>query len=140
MKNNPDKTAMGFFRDSPTPSWLSRTRTDVPTEPPHLSHRPSRLIRNMYEILENSKIHNLSISCQLDLFDKVFKSILLNNSEIRARLFKILDKVIHWIKLSTGQLLIQWTASQWIKLVVQKQRQWLARYPLDKILSSGQFP
>jgi hypothetical protein len=58
----------------------------------------------------------------------------------RARLFKILDKVIHWIKLSTGQLLIQWAASQWIKLVVQKQRQWLARYPLDKMLSSGQLP
>jgi len=55
-------------------------------------------------------------------------------------LFKILDKVIHWIKLSTGQLLIQWTASQWIKLVVQKQRQWLARYSLDKILSGGQLP
>ena len=46
----------------------------------------------------------------------------------------------YWIKLFTGQLLIQWTASQWIKLVVQKQRQWLARYPLDKILSSGQLP
>jgi hypothetical protein len=46
--------------------------------------------------------------------------------------------VIHWIRLSTGQLLIQWTATQWIKLVVQKQRQWLASYPLNKILSSGQ--
>jgi hypothetical protein len=40
---------------------------------------------------------------------------------IWARLFKILDKVIHWIRLFTGQLLIQWTASQWIQLVVQKQ-------------------
>jgi hypothetical protein len=39
----------------------------------------------------------------------------------------------YWIKLSTGQLLIQWRASQWITLVVQKQRQWLARFPLDKI-------
>jgi len=58
----------------------------------------------------------------------------------RARLFKILDKVIHCKSLSTGQLLIQWTASQWIQLVVQKQRQWLASYPLDKILSSGQLP
>jgi hypothetical protein len=46
----------------------------------------------------------------------------------------------YWIKLSTGQLLIQWTASQWIKLVVQKQRQGLAKYPKDKILSSGQLP
>ena len=41
----------------------------------------------------------------------------------------------YWIKLSTGQLLIQWRASQWITLVVQKQRQWLARFPLDTILS-----
>jgi hypothetical protein len=38
-------------------------------------------------------------------------------------------------RLSIGQLLIQWTASQWIKLVVQKQRQWLANYLLDKILN-----
>jgi hypothetical protein len=44
----------------------------------------------------------------------------------RARLFKILDKVIHWKSLSTGQLFIQWTANQWIQLAVQKQRQWLA--------------
>ena len=60
----------------------------------------------------------------------------------RARLFKVLDKVIHWKSFSTGQLLIQWTASQWITLVVQKQRQWLAiaSYPLDTILSSGQLP
>jgi hypothetical protein len=57
-----------------------------------------------------------------------------------ARLFKILDKVIHWIRLSTGQLLIQWTASQWLKLVDQKQRQWLDSYPLDNILSCGQLP
>jgi hypothetical protein len=28
-----------------------------------------------------------------------------------------------------------WTASQWITLVVQKQRQWLARFSLDTILS-----
>jgi hypothetical protein len=31
----------------------------------------------------------------------------------------------YWIRLSTVQLLIQWTASQWLKLVDQKQRQWL---------------
>ena len=56
---------------------------------------------------------------------------------LRARLFKILDKVIHWMRMSTGQLIIQWTASRWIQLVVQKQRQWLATYPQDKMLSSG---
>jgi hypothetical protein len=44
-----------------------------------------------------------------------------------AWLFKILDKVIHSISLSTEQLHIQWTASQWTKWVVQKKRQWFAR-------------
>jgi hypothetical protein len=39
-----------------------------------------------------------------------------------------------------SEMLMSWTASQCIKLVVQKQRQWLARYPSDKILSSGQLP
>jgi hypothetical protein len=34
--------------------------------------------------------------------------------------------------LTIGQLFIQWTAIQWIKLVVQKQRQWLASYTLIK--------
>ena len=57
-----------------------------------------------------------------------------------ARLFKILEKVIHWIRLSTGQLLIQLTARQWLKLADQKQRQWLDSYSLAKILSCGQLP
>jgi hypothetical protein len=57
-----------------------------------------------------------------------------------AWLFKILDKVIHWIRLCTGQLLIQSTASQWLKLADQKQRQWLDSYSLDTILSCGQLP
>jgi hypothetical protein len=42
--------------------------------------------------------------------------------------------------LSTEQLLIQWIASQWLKLVDQKQRQWLDSYSLDKMLSCGQLP
>ena len=60
----------------------------------------------------------------------------------RARLFKILDKVIHWIRLSTGQLLIQWTARQWIKLVVQKQRldiHWIKFCPVDNYHNSLHF-
>jgi hypothetical protein len=59
---------------------------------------------------------------------------------IWARLFKILDKVIHWIRLFTGQLLIQWTALAIGYNWLFKSRQWLASYPLDTILSSGQLP
>ena len=47
-----------------------------------------------------------------------------------AWLFKILDKVIHSKSLSTEQLHIQWTASQWTKWGVQKKTQWLASYLL----------
>ena len=36
----------------------------------------------MYEILKRGKFHNLSISCQLDLFDKVVKLILRYGCEL----------------------------------------------------------
>ena len=36
----------------------------------------------MYEILKIGKFHNLSISCQLDLFDKMVKPILLYGCEL----------------------------------------------------------
>lgn len=36
----------------------------------------------MYEILKRGKIHNLSISCQLNLFDKIVKPMLLFGSEV----------------------------------------------------------
>jgi hypothetical protein len=37
---------------------------------------PDKGTKAMYEILKRGKFHNLSISCQLDLFDKVVKPIL----------------------------------------------------------------
>jgi hypothetical protein len=33
-------------------------------------------IKAMYEVLRKGRIHNLSIKCQLDLFDKIVKPIL----------------------------------------------------------------
>ena len=35
----------------------------------------------MYDILKSGEFHNLSISCQLELFDKVVKPILLYGYE-----------------------------------------------------------
>jgi hypothetical protein len=39
-------------------------------------------IKAMYEVLRKGRIHNLSIKCQLDLFDKIIKPILLYGCEI----------------------------------------------------------
>ena len=36
-----------------------------------------KAIKAMYEVLKRGRKHNLSISCQLDLFDKLVKPILL---------------------------------------------------------------
>ena len=36
----------------------------------------------MYEVLKKGRKHNLSISCQLDLFDKLVKSIFLYGCEV----------------------------------------------------------
>ena len=36
----------------------------------------------------------------------------------------------YWIKLYTGQLLIQWTAIQWKKMVAKKHGQRLSGYPM----------
>ena len=35
----------------------------------------------MYEVLKRGRVHNLSIKCQYDLFDKIVKPILLYGSE-----------------------------------------------------------
>ena len=36
----------------------------------------------MYDIIRKGRIHNLSIECQLDLFDKIVKPILLYGCEV----------------------------------------------------------
>jgi hypothetical protein len=44
----------------------------------------------MFEVLKRGKVHNLSIQCQLDLFDKIIKPILLYISislNVNVRLF-----------------------------------------------------
>ena len=38
--------------------------------------------KTIYEILKRGKFHNLSISCQLELFDKVVKPILVYGCEL----------------------------------------------------------
>ena len=45
----------------------------------HLSEKATKA---MYEVIRKGRAHNLSISCQLDLFDKLVKPILLYGCEI----------------------------------------------------------
>ena len=97
----------------------------------------------MYEILKRGKFHNLSISCQLDLFDKMVKPILLygcelwglSNCDIIERVHLKYCKLLLNLKSSTPNGMIygelgryplyidikQRMVSYWIKLITGKQ-------------------
>ena len=79
----------------------------------------------MYEILKRGKFHNLSISCQLDLFDKMVKPILLygcelwglSNCDIIERVHLKYCKLLLNLKSSTpncmiyGECMVNWDAT-----------------------------
>jgi hypothetical protein len=46
------------------------------------SHLSEKAIKAMYEVIKKGRKHNFSISCQLDLFGKLVKPILLYSCEI----------------------------------------------------------
>jgi hypothetical protein len=46
----------------------------------------------MYEVSRKGRIHNVSIKCQLDLFDKIVKPILLYGCEIGGLVKTILSR------------------------------------------------
>jgi hypothetical protein len=46
------------------------------------NHLSEKAIKAMYEVIKKGRKHNLSISCQLDLFDKLVNPILLYGCEI----------------------------------------------------------
>jgi hypothetical protein len=46
------------------------------------NHLYEKAIKAIYEVIKKGRKHNISISCQLDLFDKMVKSILLYGCEI----------------------------------------------------------
>jgi hypothetical protein len=97
----------------------------------------------MYEILKRGKCHNLSISCQLDLFDKMVKPILLygcelwglSNCNIIERVHLKYCKLLLNLKSSTPNCMIygelgryplyidikQRMVSYWIKLITGQQ-------------------
>ena len=97
----------------------------------------------MYEILKRGKFHNLSISCQLDLFDKVVKLILrygcelwgLSNCDIIERVHLKYCKLLLNLKSSTPNCMMygelgryplyidikQRMVSYWTKLITGKE-------------------
>jgi hypothetical protein len=42
------------------------------------NHLSEKAIKAMYEVIKKGRKHNFSMSCQLDLFDKLVKPILLH--------------------------------------------------------------
>jgi hypothetical protein len=78
----------------------------------------------MYEVIKKGRKHNLSISCQLDLFDKLVKSILLYgceiwgsaNNDILEKVHLKFCKIILHLKATTPNCMIYGE---------------LGRYPLD---------
>ena len=50
--------------------------------------------KSMFEVLKRGRTHNLSIECQLELFNKMVKPILLYGSEIwgLVKIFNVLKK------------------------------------------------
>jgi hypothetical protein len=75
----------------------------------------------MFEVLKRGKVHNLSIQCQLDLFDKIIKPILLYGcevwgflkNEIIERVFKT-SNIALWLSLL--ELFLPLQSSQILKV------------------------
>ncbi len=99
--------------------------------------------RAIYEVLRQAKLHSLSVSCQLDLFDKIVKPILLYGSEIWGfsnsydleKVHLRFCKLILNLKMSTPNCVVygelgrfplsidvkQRMISYWIKLIIGKE-------------------
>ena len=87
-------------------------------------HLYEKVIKAMYEVMKKGRKHNLSISCQLDLFDKLVKPILLygceiwgfGNNDIFEKVHLKFFKIILHLKATTPNCMIYGE---------------LGRYPLD---------
>ena len=83
-----------------------------------------KVIKAMYVVIKKGRKHNLSISCQLDLFDKLVKPILLygceiwgsGNNDILEKVHLKFCKIILHLKATTPNCMIYGE---------------LGRYPLD---------
>jgi hypothetical protein len=88
------------------------------------NHLSEKAIKAMYELIKKGRKHNLSISCQLDLFDKLVKPILLYgceiwgscNNDILEKVHLKFCKIILHLKATTPNCMIYGE---------------LGRYPLD---------
>jgi hypothetical protein len=78
----------------------------------------------MFEVLKRGKIHNLSIQCQLDLFDKIIKPILLYGCEVWG--FSK-NEIIERVHLRFCKQLLNFKTSTPTCMVYGE----LGRYPLD---------
>ena len=81
-----------------------------------MGKKKSRRENHMFEVLKRGKIHNLSIQCQLDLFDKIIKPILLYGCEVWGFSKKEIIESVHLrfckllfkFKTSTPRYMVTW--------------------------------
>jgi hypothetical protein len=74
----------------------------------------NRGTKDMYEVLKRDRLHNLSIQCQLELFDSMVKPIILyccetwgfGNNKIIERLHLKLCKLLLHLKTSTPDYMV----------------------------------
>ena len=66
----------------------------------------------LYEVLKRGRLHNLSIQCHLDLFDKIDQPILLYGCEVWGFSFAALESIhLNFVKfylIKNNQLQIAW--------------------------------
>ena len=79
----------------------------------------------MYEVLKRGRVHNLSIECQLELFDKMVKPILLYGSEVWG--FSKNIKCLESVQLKFCKLLLKLKTCTPSYMVYGE----LGRYPIE---------
>jgi len=67
------------------------TGQEISTKLICIKKQAEKVTKAMFEVLKRGRTHNLSIECQLELFNKMVKPILLYGSEIWS--FQFLEKV-----------------------------------------------
>ena len=83
------------------------------------NHLSEIAIKAMYEVIKRGRKHNFAISCQLDLFDKLVKSILLysceiwgfGNNDILEKVYLKFCKIILHLKATTPNIWGAWSLS-----------------------------
>ena len=121
----------------------------------------NRGTKAMYEVLKRGRLHNLSIQCQLELFDSMIKPIILywceiwgfGNNEIIERIHLKFCKLLLHLKTSTPDYMVYGELGRypisidikvrmikfWCKLIMGKQSKFSHIHVCYKLLTNNNF-